>query len=110
MRKRRSDRTHIIYSLRNSVTGEEYIGLTVAVGRAYTRSVAARLRRHIGRALSEDRQWALSRSIRQHGPEAFSARVVELIRGKAAAHRREVELIRTLSPALNTASRLSISC
>lgn len=107
-RKRRSDRTHIIYQLTNTVTAETYIGITVAVGRAFQKSVKDRLRRHIVRAHNENHDWAICNSIRQHGPAAFNWQIVEFTRGKAAAHKREVELIRDLRPALNTASNKTI--
>ena len=103
-RKRRSDRTHIIYRLTNTVTGEHYIGLTVAVGRAFQKSVKDRLRRHIVRAQNENHDWALCNSIRQYGPQAFSCEIYEFVRGKAAAHKRETQLIKELRPTLNTAS------
>lgn len=107
-RKRRSDRTHIIYQLTNTVTSENYIGITVAVGRAFQKSVKDRMRRHIVRAQNENHDWAICNSIRQHGPSSFSWAIVEFTRGKSAAHKREVELIRELRPSLNTASNKSI--
>ena len=103
-RKRRSDRTHIIYQLTNTVTAETYIGITVAVGRAFQKSVKDRLRRHIVRAQNENHDWTLCNSIRQHGPQAFTWEIKEFVRGKAEAHRKETALIKELRPALNTAS------
>jgi uncharacterized protein YjaG (DUF416 family) len=107
-RKRRSDRTHIIYQLTNTVTSETYIGITVAVGRAFQKSVKDRLRRHIVRATNENHDWTLCNNIRQHGAQSFTWEIKEFIRGKAAAHKREVELIKELRPALNTASNKNI--
>ena len=54
MRKKRSDRNHIIYAV-TADTGETYIGLTVAIGQAYLRSVKVRVQKHISRALKEDK-------------------------------------------------------
>lgn len=102
-RKRRSDRNHVIYVIRNNVTGQEYIGLTVVSfnGNA-RRTVHRRIQKHVQRAFAEDKGWTLSKSIRKHGPEAFTYGIVEIVRGKKAAHARETELINTLQPALNT--------
>ncbi len=104
MRKRRSDRNHIIYTIKNSVTGEFYIGITVCRGRAYLKSIKTRLKQHIHRALNEDRNWNLCRSIREYGPESFTIKIQECARGKAEAHRKEIELIKQYTPKLNTAS------
>jgi len=102
MRKRRSDRSHIIYQLTNTVTEEIYIGVTVAVGKAYHKSVKDRLRRHIVRATNETKNWNLCESIRTYGGNAFKWDIVDRVRGKAAAHSRETELIHALRPALNS--------
>lgn len=103
-RKRRSDRNHIIYRIDNTVTGEFYIGITVLVGNAYQKSVKSRLKKHITRAYNETHEWTICKNIREHGPKAFAVSVYEVVRGKAFAHSREVELIKTLRPQLNTAS------
>lgn len=102
IRKRRSDRSHIIYQLTNIVTQEIYIGVTVAVGKAYHKSVKDRLRRHIVRATNETKTWNLCESIRTYGGESFTWDIVDRIRGKASAHSRETELIHSLRPALNS--------
>lgn len=101
-RRRRSDRNHVIYELKNNATSEIYIGITVCTGRAVTRSLKERWKRHVHRALNESREWKLCEAIRMHGPESFEKRVIEVIKGKPAAHRRERELIKQLLPALNT--------
>jgi hypothetical protein len=90
--------------LQNTITQETYIGITVALGRAYQKSVKDRLKRHITRAFNENHEWALCNSIRQYGPKAFTWEIIEKVRGKATAHKRETTLIRTLHPELNTAS------
>jgi DNA primase len=40
--------------------------------------------------------------IREFGADAFELEVIEKVRGKAAAHAREVELIAEFKPKLNT--------
>lgn len=100
-RKARNDRNHIIYVLSNVATGEQYIGLTVKVGSAKN-AIKVRVQKHIRRALTEDRSWTLCQAIRAHGVENFTYGLLEVVRGKLAAHRRELELIRTHNPSLNT--------
>ena len=101
-RKRRSDRTHLVYQLTNSVTGEIYIGVTVVTGKAYNRSLNERWKRHVSRAKHEDKCWSICESIREHGDKVFRKQILEKIRGKAQAHKRETELIHSLRPALNS--------
>ena len=101
-RKRRSDRTHVVYRLTNTVTGEIYIGITVATGRAYLGSLKERWKRHVSRATRQTMEWNLCNSIREYGERAFSREILHLIRGKAAAHSMETALIRSLKPALNS--------
>lgn len=99
-RKRRSDCNHIVYSL--SVGKLQYIGVTVVSGRSPKRSLKVRWQKHVRRALTEGRDWNLCQAIRKHGPEAFLVQVVEIVRGKAAAHKLERDLIRQCNPRLNT--------
>lgn len=100
-RKRRTDTNHIIYVITNTLTGEQYVGLTVV-----TTNIKAALRRriqkHIQRATAEAHDWGLCRSIREHGVENFTYGVLEIIRGKRPAHIRELEYIREYHPILNT--------
>ena len=100
-RKARNDRNHIIYCLTCITTGEQYIGLTVKVGSAKD-SIKVRVQKHIRRAVTENRDWTLCKAIREHGAENFTFGLVEVLRGKLAAHRREIEIIRSRNPALNT--------
>ncbi len=100
-RKARSDRNHVIYCITNTVTLEQYIGVTVCVGGA-NRSIKVRWQKHVRRALTENRDWTLCRSIREHGAEAHDVMLVEKVRGKAAAHAMEREMIQTLRPELNS--------
>lgn len=100
-RKSRSDRKHAIYVITNVVTGDQYVGITVASGNM-RKCLKVRMQKHVRRALTENKDWALCRSIREHGPEAFDYGVLEVVRGRKAAHQRERELIRAHQPALNT--------
>jgi len=102
-RKRRSDCNHIVYSL--SVGKLQYIGVTVVANRSPKRSLKVRWQKHIRRALTENRDWRLCQAIRKHGPEAFLVQVIEIVRGKSAAHQLERDLIRTMNPRLNTDTR-----
>ena len=100
-RKRRSDRNHVIYLLTCGVTGRQYIGLTVARGRAYKKSAGIRWRAHVRNALQYNLQTLLCEAIRSSGPDAWSVQVFEVVRGKQAAHDRERELIAQRRPDLN---------
>jgi hypothetical protein len=104
MKKRRSDRNHIIYKITNTSNEDFYIGLTVLRGSAYLRSAKLRLAQHISRATTQDFDWALCNSIREYGSESFKVSILEVIRGKQSAHTRETELIKNMQPTLNTVS------
>ena len=99
MRKRRSDRNHVIYVLTNTVTGAQYVGLTVGNTK---KELRVRVQKHIRRALTEGLSWSLCIAIREHGPESFTYGILEIVRGKTAAHQRERELIQHHQPELNT--------
>lgn len=102
-RKRRSDRNQAIYCIQNMKTGEQYIGLTVvSYGGNAQRTIRRRFLKHIQRAKTENKDWGLSRSIRKYGAESFQIALVEVVRGKKAAHARETELIKQYQPRLNT--------
>jgi len=102
-RKRRSDRRHLIYVINNTVTGEQYIGLTgINAAGSVKQTLWRRMQKHLQRALAEDKTWGLCMSLRNHGPEKFTYGLLEVIRGKKEAHVRELELIREFNPALNT--------
>lgn len=100
-RKTRTDRNHAIYVITNVVTTEQYIGVTVCSGNL-RRALRVRIQKHIRRAVTENKSWALCESIRLHGVEAFTYGVVETLRGKQLAHARERELTRVHNPVLNT--------
>jgi hypothetical protein len=100
-RKRRQDTKHVVYVITNVVTNEQYIGITVC-GQQVRRALKVRIQKHVRRAVTENKTWALCNSIREHGPEAHTYGIVEFVRGRKPAHARERELIREYAPALNT--------
>jgi len=103
-RKKRVDRNHIIYELR--VNGLNYIGVTAKTETTINKSVLARAAKHFYRAKKEDKNWLLCAELRKLScKEDIEVLVHEVVRGKAAAHKREVELRRMIKPALNTDTR-----
>ena len=103
-RKKRVDRTHIIYELR--VNGASYIGVTAKTETTINKSVLARAAKHFYRAKRENKDWLLCRALRSLNDKSeIEVLVHETLRGKAAAHKREVELRRALKPVLNTDCR-----
>ena len=104
MRKKRTDRNHIIYELR--VNGQNYIGVTAKTETTINKSVLARAAKHFYRAKTEGKQWLLCQALRTlNSKDEIEVLVHEVVRGKAAAHKREVELRRQLQPILNTDTR-----
>jgi hypothetical protein len=103
-RKKRTDRTHIIYELR--VNGASYIGVTAKTASTINKSVLARAAKHFYRAKREAKDWALCVALRELNDKSeIQVLVHETLRGKAVAHKREVELRRELRPTLNTDTR-----
>lgn len=100
-RKPRSDRKHIIYRLTNVANGKTYIGLTVMIGQGVWKAVKLRFQRHASRAKCTTLDWALFNDIRNFGVESFEYDVIEVVRGKRAAHNREREIIAQEVPELN---------
>ena len=100
-RKRRQDSNHAVYTITNLVTGDYYIGITVCSG-SVKRALKVRFQKHIRRAVTENKSWALCNSIREFSSEMHVVEFVEKIRGRKPAHARERELIREYAPALNT--------
>ena len=98
MRRKRNDRNYVLY--RVTADGQEYIGLTVAVGRAFLRSVKVRLQKHMSRAKCENKEWAICEALRWS--ESVEYEVLEVVRGRMAAYQREREYIRQYNPSLNT--------
>jgi hypothetical protein len=103
-RKKRTDRTHIIYELR--IAGASYIGVTAKTESTINKSVLARAAKHYYRAKTETKDWLLCEALRglasKHDIEVL---VHETLRGKQLAHQRERELIKLLNPELNTDKR-----
>ena len=100
-RKKRTDRNHIIYEL--IVNGLNYIGVTAKTETTVQKSVRVRANKHWYRAHSENKDWALCVALRALTDKSeIEIRIHEIIRGKAAAHKREVEIRRAINPALNT--------
>jgi len=100
-RKRRTDRNHIIYEL--VVNGLNYIGVTAKTETTVLKSVRVRANKHWYRAHSENKAWLLCEALRGlDSRDDIEILVHEVIRGKAAAHKREVEIRRLINPALNT--------
>lgn len=99
-RKKRVDRLHVIYVIRSGL--DFYIGVTAKTESTVKKSLRVRINKHIYRSRSEDKSWALYEAIRERGTESFEYGILEVVRGKTEAHRRERELIRLHRPNLNT--------
>lgn len=98
--KKRSDRNYVLYRL--EMDGESYVGLTVANGRAFLRSVKVRVQKHLSRARREDKPWSLYEYLRSNQDVQVTYEVLEVVRGRKPAYQRERELISDLEPTLNT--------
>ena len=97
MRKKRNDRNYILYQL--TVDEQTYIGLTVAIGRAFLRSVKVRVQKHLSRARVENKEWTVCIALKD--AEVIQYEVLEVVRGRKNAYQRERELIYTMEPTLN---------
>ena len=102
MRKKRSDRNYVLYEITDENSGNNYIGVTVATGRAFLRSVKVRVQKHLSRAKCESKDWAFCEFIRSNPDAALTYSVIEVVRGRKAAYQRERELIAECDPSLNT--------
>ena len=100
MRKKRSDRNYVLYQL--TAENETYIGLTVAQGQAFLRSVKVRVQKHISRAKRENKDWSLYAFLRDNPEVQLQYEVLEVVRGRKNAYQRERELIAETNPSLNT--------
>ena len=100
-RKRRQDTKHVVYVITNVVTKQQYVGITVC-GQQVRKALKVRVQKHVRRALTENKTWALCESIRNYGSDAHTYGIVEFVRGRKPAHARERELIRAVGPELNT--------
>lgn len=104
MRAKRSDRNHIIYQIQGPQGC--YVGVTAKTESTVIKSVRARIAKHFYRAQKETKAWALCELLRGYtSKEDVDVRVIEIVRGKAAAHARERALIRELNPFYNTDKR-----
>ena len=104
IRKKRADRNHIIYEL--VVNGKNYIGVTAKTESTVNKSVLARAAKHFYRAKTETKNWSLCVALRALNDKSeIEVYIHEIVRGKAAAHKREVEIRRTVKPVLNTDTR-----
>ena len=97
IRKKRNDRNYVLYRVTGH--GEDYIGLTVAVGRAFAKSVKVRVQKHISRAVREEKNWTFCEFLRN--ADVIEYEVLEVVRGRKAAYQRERELIAEYEPSLN---------
>jgi len=110
-RRSRSDRNHVIYEVKNNLTGEAYVGLTfvrpptkkVARSKMPLKSALDRFTSHCYRA-TKGSETLLHKNIRQFGKSAFSISVLEVVRGKSTAHQREIILMQKRKPQLNMTS------
>ena len=102
MRKKRCDRNHVIYQVTCGDTGDNYIGLTVAQGQAFLRSVKVRWQKHLSRALCENKDWTFCDFIRTMPEARYQYEVLEVVRGRKPAHQRERQYIAEYQPTLNT--------
>jgi hypothetical protein len=104
VRAKRSDRNHIIYQIQGPLG--TYIGVTAKTETTVLKSVRSRIAKHFYRAKTETKNWALCELLRTYASkDDVDVRVLEIVRGKAAAHARERELIREVNPFYNTDKR-----
>ena len=100
-RKKRVDRTHIVYEL--NVLGLTYVGVTAKTESTAMKSAVTRANKHWYRARTENKTWLLCAALRGlESKDEIVVRVLATVRGKAEGHALEVALRRELVPALNT--------
>jgi hypothetical protein len=93
---------HVLYRVECTDTGDSYIGVTVAQGQAFLRSVKVRWQKHVSRAKCENKNWAFCEFLRSNTDADFRYEVLEVVRGRKPAHQRERQLIAEYEPTLNT--------
>ena len=100
-RKKRTDRNHAVYQL--TVGKQIYIGVTV-VSNGLQKGLWSRLSKHWYRRNDPARaHWHLYKALRKlNCREEAVIQALHVVRGKSAAHKLEREIIRKLSPKLNT--------
>ena len=99
-RKKRRDRTHIIYRIESGT--DFYIGVTARTESTVLKSLRVRMNKHLYRSRTEEKSWRLYEALRQRGTSAFRYGIVAVVRGKREAHQLERAMIRELRPTLNT--------
>jgi predicted GIY-YIG superfamily endonuclease len=102
MRKKRNDRNHVLYEIVNTNNGKSYLGITAAIGRRFHYSAKLRLQKHFSRARKENKQWALYIDMRENDQEVYELFIVDIVRGKALAHKIETELLKEFQYELNS--------
>ena len=107
-RKPRSDRNHLIYQITCEPTQQTYIGVCIVRKSARVKSLKQRWNEHVRAANVAMKDWNMSKAIREHGSESFNKTVLEVVRGKASAYKREAELINLHRPGLNTKMKMKI--
>jgi hypothetical protein len=96
-------RNHIIYLI--TVDGEQYVGVTYKE-KTVLHSLQRRAHKHYYRATVEHKDWLLCKALRTlQSKHEIDIRPLEIVRGKAAAHARERELIAEMRPHLNSDKR-----
>jgi hypothetical protein len=101
-RKKRTDRNHVIYELVNTITGASYLGITAAIGRRFNYSAVLRFQKHCSRARRENKGWKLYTDMREYGTDVYDVFVLDVVRGKKAAHQLEVKLLKEFQYELNS--------
>ena len=101
-RKKRSDRNHILYEIVNTITGASYLGITACIGRRILYSARLRFQKHCSRAKCENKGWKLYTDMREYGVDVYDVFVVDMVRGKKAAHQLEVKLLKEFNYELNS--------
>lgn len=108
-KKSRNDRNHAIYKI-TAPDGSFYIGLTFVrppTSKKHSRSkmpmisVMSRFKSHCYRANNGSTDFFHTKILEQ-GQDNFRVEILEIIRGKENAHKRERELINQHKPNLNT--------
>lgn len=105
MRKKRTDRNHIVYEI--IVQGESYIGVTANTAGNLRRSLWDRMSKHWYRRNEAGKNhWRLYQMLQLLDDRSEAViRELAVIRGKTEAHTYERELIRNMKPSLNTDTR-----
>ena len=84
----------MIYEITCKSTGERYIGITRAKGRAFQKTAKDRLKLHFCQAKEENRNGLLQQRIEEYGPKSFIVKVLEVVRGRKAGTAKEKVLIK----------------